>query len=79
MQLLLHALFSVDSIWSFVFQTVVWFAVCFVMIANTDVAKPERNYKHLKQNLGLMLMFILLSGGLLFILFGRTPVPSLNS
>jgi len=79
MQQLLYSLFSVDSIWSFVLQAGVWFAVCFVMIANTDVARPERNYKHLKQNLGLMLMFILLSGGLLFILFGRTPVPSVNS
>jgi len=75
MQSLLHALFSVDSIWSFVFQAVIWFAVCLVMIISTDVARPERNYKKLKSNLGFLLMFIFLSGGLLYILFGRTPIP----
>jgi hypothetical protein len=78
MQQLLHALFSVDSIWSFVLQAVIWLVVCLVMIVSTDVARPERNYRKLKQNLGLMLMFIVLSGGLLFVLFGRTPVPMMN-
>ncbi len=75
MQALLHALFSVDSIWSFVFQAVIWFVVCLVMIVSTDVARPERNYKKLKSNLGFLLMFIFLSGGLLYILFGRAPMP----
>ncbi|HKY73692.1 MAG TPA: hypothetical protein VJ246_00050 [Patescibacteria group bacterium] len=78
MQNLLNALFSVDSIWSFVLQAVIWFVVCFAMIISTDVARPERSYKKLKQSLGLLLMFIFLSGGLLFILFGRSPMPTVN-
>jgi hypothetical protein len=73
MQSIVSSLFSVESIWSFVFQAVIWFVVCIAMIVSMDVARPERSYKTLKKNLGFTLMFMLLSGSLMFVLFGRTP------
>ncbi len=72
MREILANLFNISSIWFFVFQTVIWFAVCIGIIASTDVARPERSYGKIKQNLGLLLLFIILSSGLIYIMFGQT-------
>lgn len=63
--------FSPTSIWSFVLQAGVWFGVCMVIIISTDVANPHRGYSKLKQNLGLFLLFLVMGGGLIVVLFGR--------
>ena len=71
-----HSIFAIDSIWSIVFRGVIWFAIAFVIIISTDVANPEKSTKTLKTNLGYFLLFILLSTGLIYFLFGFTAVPA---
>ncbi|OGJ22599.1 MAG: hypothetical protein A2804_01070 [Candidatus Pacebacteria bacterium RIFCSPHIGHO2_01_FULL_46_10] len=65
-------LFDITSIWFFVFQSIVWFAICLGVVVSIDVARPERSYGKIKQNLGFLLLFIVLSSSLLYIMFGRT-------
>ena len=67
-------IFSINSVWFFVAQAVVWFALCLVMIASTDTARPQQNYTRVKQNLGFFFLFVTLTGGLLYMVFGHTPM-----
>ncbi len=73
-----QSLFQVDSIWSVVLRGVVWFAIALVIIVSTDAANPEKSGKNLKANLGFLLLFLVLSTGLIYLLFGfsGTPRPS---
>ena len=71
-QEIVHSLLAADSIWSVVLRGVVWFLIALVIIASTDVARPERSLKNLKSNLGFFLFFIVISGGLIYLLFGFT-------
>jgi hypothetical protein len=64
------ALFAVDSIWSVVLRGAVWFAIALVIVISTDSPNPESSLKNLKSNLGFFLMFLMLSGTLVFMLFG---------
>lgn len=72
---IVQSFFAVDSIWSIVLRAGLWFGIAIVIIASTDVANPERSTKTLKSNLGFFLLFILLSGGLLYLLFGFATQP----
>jgi hypothetical protein len=69
------SLFAVDSIWSVVFRAGIWFAIALVIIVSTDVANPQKSTKSLKSNLGFFLLFLVVSGGLIYLLFGFTTVP----
>lgn len=55
-------------------RAIVWFAVTIAVIAATEAthrhANPERR---MKENLGMFLLFLILSGGLIYLLFGITP------
>jgi len=63
-------LFAVDSIWSIVLRGAIWFVIALVIIVSADNPNPEKSLKNLKSNLGFFLMFIVLSGGLIYLLFG---------
>lgn len=67
--------FAVDSIWSIVLRGGVWFAIALVIIISTDVANPSASGS-LKRNLGFFLLFLVLSGGLIYLLFGFTAMQS---
>ena len=67
-------LFAADSIWSVIIRGVVWLAIALVIIASLDHPDPSKSFKNLKSNLGFLLLFIILSGTLVFLLFGFTPL-----
>ncbi len=74
MQSWIASLFSVNSIWFFVLQAVIWLGVCLVIIMSMDTGRPDRSYGSLKSNLGFFLAFVAMSGTLLYMVFGRTPM-----
>lgn len=73
LQNILSSIFRVDSIWSVVARAVVWFVVATVVIISVDSPDSERSLKSLKSNLGFLAMFLVLSGGLVYLLFGYQP------
>lgn len=68
---ILATAFSLNSIWWLVIKAGIWFGVAFIIIIKTDAPDPEASLKNLKSTLGFFLMFILLSGGLIYLLFGQ--------
>lgn len=71
-QEILRQAFAVDSIWSVVTRGVIWLAIALVIIVSMDKPDPQQSVKDLKSNLGFFLMFTILSGGLIYLLFGFT-------
>ncbi len=69
-QTILSNIFNVDSVWSIVARAVLWFGVALVIIISTSNPNPNRSMKELKTNLGMFLMFLVLSTGLIYLLFG---------
>lgn len=69
---IVHSLFAVDSIWSVVLRGLLWFVVAIVIIISADVPNARNASKNMKSNLGFLLLFICLSGGLIYLLFGFT-------
>lgn len=67
------ALFSANSIWSVIARAALWFVVAAVIIISTDSPNPELANKKLRTNLGFILIFLVLSGGLMFMLFSYAP------
>lgn len=70
---ILSSIFRVDSIWSVVARGVVWFAVATIVIISVDNPDTDKSLKNLKSNLGFAAMFLVLSGGLVYLLFGYQP------
>jgi hypothetical protein len=68
------AAFSVNSIWSVIIRGVIWFVIAVVIIVSLDKADPDSATKNLKANLGFLLMFLVLSGILMYLLFGYARV-----
>ncbi len=62
--------FKIDSVWSVVFRAAIWFGLAIVIIISTDVANPEKSSRTLKSNLGFFLLFLVVSTGLMYLLFG---------
>ncbi len=71
---ILGSMFRVDSIWSVVIRAIVWFVVATVIIISVDNPNSEKSLKNLKSNLGFLIMFLVLSGGLVYLLFGYQVV-----
>ncbi len=69
-----QAVFSVNSIWSVVARGVLWFVIAGVIMISLDTANPDKAQSKLKSNLGFLLMFIVLSGVLMYLLFGYSRV-----
>jgi hypothetical protein len=76
MREIVQSFFAIDSIWSVIFRAGIWFAIAMVIIISTDVANPEKSAKSLKANLGFFLIFLMLSGGLMYLLFGFVAQPA---
>lgn len=72
-QSIFYSLFSVTSIWSVIGRGALWFIIATVVIVSTDAPNPESSLKNLKANLGFLVLFLVLSGGLIYLLFGFTP------
>ena len=72
----LYALFSPDNFWGVVGRGVLWFVIAGVIIASSDSPDQEKSAKSLKKNLGFIFMFVILSGGLFYLLFGFAPTPA---
>ncbi len=73
MRSIIQSVVAVDSIWSVVFRGALWLLISLVIIISTDAPNPERSLKNLKSNLGFFLLFLILSGGLIYLLFGYVP------
>ncbi len=67
---ILASMFRVDSIWSVVTRAIIWFAITIVVIISMDHSDSEQSMKSLKSNLGFLVMFLILSGSLIYLLFG---------
>lgn len=67
---LLIDFFSPESIWSVILRAVFWVVIAFVIIISTDQPNPQRSRRKLRSNLGFALIFITLSTGLVYLLFG---------
>ncbi len=73
---LFQSLIAVDSIWSVILRGALWLIIAVVIIISTDAPNPERSLRNLKSNLGFLLIFLVLSGGLVYLLFGFTKTPA---
>jgi hypothetical protein len=73
---LVISLFAVDSIWSVVLRGGVWLVISMVIIISVDSSRVEESTTKLKKNLGFLLFFMVLSGGLIYMLFGYSVTPA---
>lgn len=62
--------FAVDSIWSVIIRGIIWIVIAMIIIISVDNPNYDVSSKKLKANLGFFMMFLLLSGGLIYLLFG---------
>jgi len=62
--------FAVDSLWSIVVRGGIWIVIALIIIVSVDNPNSDISSKKLKANLGFFTMFLLLSGGLVYLLFG---------
>lgn len=62
--------FAVDSLWSIVVRGGIWIVIALIIIISVDNPNSDISSKKLKANLGFFTMFLLLSGGLVYLLFG---------
>ncbi len=67
---LIHKAFAVDSMWSIVLRGLIWIVIAMIIIISVDNPNVSASSKKLKANLGFFTMFLLLSGGLIYLLFG---------
>lgn len=75
LQEIFNGLFQIDSIWSVVLRAAIWFGIGIVVIISADTANFQNSTSSLRKNLGLFLLFIALSGGLIYLLFGFIATP----
>lgn len=67
-------LFAVDSIGSIFVRGGIWFGIAIVILISTDLfRKNEDTGSILRTNLGFFLLFLVLGGGLMYLLFGFAP------
>ncbi|MPN46678.1 hypothetical protein SDC9_194275 [bioreactor metagenome] len=67
---ILAGVFAVDSVWSIVFRGALWLLISLVIIATVDSQGENLSNNKLKSTLGFFLMFLFLSGALIYLLFG---------
>ncbi len=72
----IRSFFVIDSVWSLIFRGGIWFAISMVIIMSTDVANPDQSTRTMKSNLGFFLLFLMLSSGLMYLLFNFVLVPA---
>ncbi|MCL4208538.1 hypothetical protein KJZ63_02805 [Patescibacteria group bacterium] len=69
---LVASAFRIDSFASIVVRGVIWLVIAMVIIISADAADPDKASKNLRSNLGFTIVFIVLTGGLIYLLFGFT-------
>ena len=67
---LVHQATAIDSIWSIVLRGVIWLIISMIIIISMDNPNADLARKKLRANLGFFIIFMLLSGGLVYLLFG---------
>ncbi|MBU0578443.1 hypothetical protein KKE34_00220 [Patescibacteria group bacterium] len=72
-QVIVQSAFDITNIWWLIIKASIWFAIAIIIIIKTDSPHPEKAFKNLRSTLGFFLMFIFLSVGLLYLLFGQVP------
>ena len=70
LQELVHKAFAVDSVWSVVLLGAIWLIISLLIVASVDNPNSNVSSKELQANLGFFTMFLLLFGGLIYLLFG---------
>ena len=69
-QSLIETAVNVNSVWSIVLRGAIWLVIALIIIVSVDNPNSQAASKKLKANLGFFLMFMILSGGLIYLLFG---------
>ncbi len=69
------SMFDVTSMWSVVLRGLVWLVIAGGIIISTDTPHPYKNTSRIKQNLGFILLLIVISGTLIYLLFGYSAAP----
>jgi hypothetical protein len=72
---IVQSLLDVTSIWSVILRGLFWVVIAGGIIVSTDTPRPEQGHSKIKQNLGFILLFIVLSGTLVYLLFGFSAAP----
>ncbi len=67
---LIQQAIAIDSVWSIVTRGVIWVIISVIIIVSMDNPNADVSQKNLKANLGFFIIFMLLSGGLIYLLFG---------
>ncbi|OGJ21366.1 MAG: hypothetical protein A3A82_01650 [Candidatus Pacebacteria bacterium RIFCSPLOWO2_01_FULL_47_12] len=75
---IMHALFDITTMQSLLVRAGIWLVIATVIIISTDSAKPDNASIAIKRNVGTLLLFLVLSGGLFYFLFGMSPVLANN-
>jgi hypothetical protein len=67
-------LFAVDSVGSIFLRGGIWFGIAIVIMASTDqFQKFQDSGAVLRTNLGFFLLFLIVGGALMYLLFGFAP------
>jgi hypothetical protein len=69
------SMFDVTSMWSVIIRGVIWLVIAGGIIISTDTPRPTPDASRLKQTLGFILMAIVVSGTLIYLLFGYSATP----
>jgi len=69
------SMFDVTSMWSVALRGLVWLVIAGGIIISTDTPRPEVNTSRLRQNLGFILLVLVVSGTLIYLLFGYSAAP----
>jgi|LSQX01.3.fsa_nt_gb hypothetical protein len=68
-----YSLFDVSSIWSVVLRAVIWMVVSIIILMATNNPDPDQIKENTRTYLGSFLMLVVVSSGLIFLLFGIAP------
>ena len=69
---IIQTLFDPSSIWSVIARGAIWFVIAAVIIVSVDSPNPNQSFRRMKSNLGFLVLFLVLSGTLMYMLFGYT-------
>lgn len=70
----LTAFLGTNSLGPILLRALLWFAVSIVIIASTDTSDHRRVNRNIKYNLGMLMLFMILCGSLMWMLFGFVPL-----
>ncbi len=69
----LEWLFKFDSVGSIFLRAGIWFLIAIVIIAATDTTDYHKQSNNLRFGLGALFLFLILCGGLIYLMFGFVP------